>query len=161
MIDKESGFEKGSEEYWNFNTERIRLGYKIINEHDPVEKARKIQLELEKSTSLASSRALAQVLETDRQLNEIHLKLNPTTGQIPRPTILQGGIRPPTQGLHTPTMAEIIQQANQRDPTQPYFDTNSDHMRMIDPLAEHTIFSGEGVRTVNPLKPGPKMGGPS
>ena len=39
-------------------------------------------------------------------------------------------------------MAEIIANANKPRPTQVVFDTNSDHMRQIDPLAPYTDFSG-------------------
>ena len=76
-------------------------------------------------------------------------------------TVLQGDTRGLTQnkGLHTPTMAEIIANANKPRPTQVVFDTNSDHMRQIDPLAPYTDFSGNFPKTVNPLKPGPKISG--
>ena len=77
----------------------------------------------------------------------------PTAPPVP---VLQGGIRRSTQGLHTPTMAEIVANANKPDPTAPYFDTNSDFMRKIDPLAPHYTH-GDFPTLVNPLKPGPKM----
>lgn len=59
-------------------------------------------------------------------------------------------------GLHTPTMQEIVARANQRDPTAPYFDPNSDHMRQINPLEPHWSGSEHPVY-VNPLKPGLKI----
>lgn len=76
-----------------------------------------------------------------------------------RPVVMQGDTRglAQRQGLHTPTMAEIIAQGNQRDPAAPYFDTNSDHMRVINPLEPHYDLSGDFPKLVNPLKPGPKI----
>lgn len=79
--------------------------------------------------------------------------------QIPSTTAMQGDTRglSQRQGLHTPTVAEIIANANKPDPTAPYFDPNSDHMRVINPLEPHYDLSGDFPRPINPLKPGPKM----
>lgn len=166
-LEKESGFKKDSNEYWDYQLERIRLAYKIINERNLEVKTRIIKDELEKCTSLASTRAIAQVLETDRKLTEFSNLISsrrnqpnsaPVTVHAPT-TVLQGGTRgvAQQQGLHTPTMAEIIAQGNQRDPAAPYFDTNSDHMRVINPLEPHYDLSGDFPKLVNPLKPGPKI----
>lgn len=76
-------------------------------------------------------------------------------------TVLQGGIRRSTGGLHTLSMAEIIAQANQADPTAVHFDPNSDHMRQVDPLAPHYDLSGDFPKLITPLKPGPKISGPA
>lgn len=78
------------------------------------------------------------------------------------PVVLQGGVGGIQQkGLHTPSMQEIMQKANQPDPTAPYFNPNTDVPTLVDPLAPHPDFSGEVPRIVNPLKPGPKISGPA
>ncbi len=59
--------------------------------------------------------------------------------------------------LHTPTIAEIIANANKPDPTATHFDPNSDHMRQIDPRAPHYNLSGDFPTLVNPLKTGPRI----
>ena len=100
--------------------------------------------------SILEAQQVADIIKTETSKgNGSSLKTHP----LP----MQGGIRPSSQGLHTLTARELVQQAQQRDPTQPYFDTNSDHMAQIDPLAPRTVYSGEGVKTVNPLKPGPTI----
>lgn len=97
------------------------------------------------------------------QMNEAEAKENrraqvKKNPPIARPVEAQGDTRYLTQhrGLHTPTIQEIIADANKPDPTAPYFDTNSDHMRQINPLEPHWTF-GDNPRLVNPLNPGPKM----
>ena len=93
---------------------------------------------------------------------EISGKSSETAAQTPslttRPVVMPSGIRGvQQQGLHTPTMAEIIANANKSRSTEIVFDANSDHMAQIDPLATHYDLSGDFPRLVNPLKPGPKM----
>lgn len=85
--------------------------------------------------------------------------INLTRGASGSQVVFQGDTRglAQRQGLHTPTIEEIIAQGNQRDPAAPYFDTNSDHMRVINPLESHYDLSGDFPKLVNPLKPGPKI----
>lgn len=63
------------------------------------------------------------------------------------PPVQQGDTRKPRSPLD----------GSQHTGNQPYFDTNSDHMAMIDPLAPHWDLSGEFPTLVNPRKPGPKI----
>lgn len=113
-----------------------------------------------------SSGVLVELAEDDRwreirkRANEkpdvpINLGRNSSGSQV----VFQGDTRglAQRQVLHTPTMSEIVANANKPDPTVPHFDTNSDFMRQIDPLAPHYDLSGDFPRLVNPLKPGPKM----
>jgi len=64
-----------------------------------------------------------------------------------RPAVMQGDTRRPRSPLD----------GSQHSGNQPYFDTNSDHMGQIDPLAPHYDLSGDFPRPVNPRNPGPKM----
>lgn len=85
-----------------------------------------------------------------------------TASSTVRPVVMQGDTRglQPT-GLHTLTAAEIVANANKRDPTAPHYEEGGNVGRWVDPLAPHADFSGEVPRIVNPLKPGPKISGPA
>ena len=89
----------------------------------------------------------------------INLGKNSSGSQV----VFQGDTRglSQRQGLHTPTIQEIIAKGNAPRSTEVVFDTNSDHMRQIDPLAPYTDFSGNFPRTVDPLKPVLKRSGPN
>lgn len=86
--------------------------------------------------------------------------VKPATSSVQRsPTVsnivIQGDTRGLTQhrGPHTLTAAEIIAEGNRPDPTAPYFDPNSDQMRLVDPLEPHYDFSTDFHTLVEPLKP--------
>jgi len=82
-------------------------------------------------------------------------KKPPVVRPIIPTTVMQGDTRGLTQrqGLHTPTIQEIIARGNAPRSTEVVFDTNSNSMRQIDPLAPYTDFSGNFPKTVDPLKP--------
>jgi len=86
---------------------------------------------------------------------------SPTSRAVAPTIVFQGGGVAQPRGLHTHTIQEIIQKAKQPDPTAPYFDTNSDHMRVINPLEPHYDLSGDFPKLVTPLKPGLKISGPA
>lgn len=102
------------------------------------------------------------MFEAEKHRKVVAEKKPPIT-PIPSPEFMQGDTRGFGQrrGLHSSTMREIIQKANQRDPTAPYFDPNSDHMAQINPLTPHWNLSGDFPILVTPLKPGFKMSGPA
>ncbi len=77
--------------------------------------------------------------------------------------IIYGGVTPRRAGsLHTPTMSEIIEQANKPRPTQPYFRDSDQGGRWIDPLEPYMDFSHDIPQMVDPRKPpyhNPTQGG--
>lgn len=79
----------------------------------------------------------------------------------PPPAVMQGDTRGLVQqkGLHTPTIMEIIEQANQPNPTEPYFEAGGNVGRWINPLEPHWNLSGDFAKLVDPRNPPPKISG--
>jgi hypothetical protein len=74
-----------------------------------------------------------------------------------------GGNYPPRPGsLHSPTISEILYQANQPRPTTPYFQQTDQGPREVNPMDPHTDFSHDIPQTIDPRKPpyhNPTQGG--
>jgi len=110
------------------------------------------------------ARGFQPLTAAEREVNSIlsyspvsQIKEKPLgTSRQSQPNLAQGNTPQPGY-FHTPTAAEIVANGQKRDPTQPYFDTNSDHMGQIDPLAPRYDLSGDFPKPINPLKSGPKM----
>lgn len=117
-----------------------------------------------------SSGVLIELAEDDRwretrkrasEKPDVPINLN--RGVSESQVVFQGDTRglAQRQGLHTPTIQEIIANNNRVDPTQPYRDINSETGQMINPLEPHLVWKGDFVVKVDPLNPGPKRSGPA
>ncbi len=91
--------------------------------------------------------------DIDRAKREITGEKFPSKKQL-FPSTTGSSVSPPQGDTRRP---RTPLDGSQHTGTEPYFDTNSDHMRQIDPLAPHYDLSGDFPKLVTPLKPGPKM----
>lgn len=80
----------------------------------------------------------------------------------PLPRIVGGNYPQRPGSLHSPTISEILYQANKPRPTEPYFRDSDQGGRWIDPMEPYTDFSHDIPQTVDPRKPpyhNPTQGG--